>query len=232
MNELSTSTNLDDMPIAWVERIFDQMLLTYGKKFTDQWGGADPDKLIKFWCAGLAGYAGSEIKRGLSGLDVREWPPTLPEFKKMCRPSIDPLVAYYEALNGLQERLKGDVGTWSHPAIFHASKGLQFDLLNQTYSQIKTRWENALADQLQKGQWDEITKPVLMIATSTTQASKDEAVKALAKIERQAGVALEHKTDHRLWAKKIIKLSAERDHGLSEIQIRFAKEALKERQDV
>lgn len=231
MNALSTSTDLDSMPIAWVEKIFDQMLLTYGKKFTDQWGGSDPDKLIRFWCSGLAGYAGNEIKRGLSGLDVREWPPTLPEFKKMCRPSIDPLVAYYEVLNGLQERLKGEVGTWSHPAIFHASKGLQFDLLNQTYSQIKTRWENSLADQLQKGHWDEIAKPVLMIATSTTQASKDEAAKVLAKIEKQAGVTLEHKTDHRLWAKKIIKLSKERDNGLSEIQIRFAKEALKEKQD-
>jgi len=220
------------MPISWVERIFDQMLLTYGKKFTDQWGGADPDKLIKFWCAGLAGYAGNEIKRGLSGLDVREWPPTLPEFKKMCRPSIDPLIAYYEAVSGLQERLKGEVGTWSHPAIFHASKGLQFDLLNQTYSQIKVRWETALAEQMEKGRWEEINKPVLMIANSVTQASKDEAAKALAQIEMKSGVALEHKTDHRLWAKRIIKLSKERDHKLSEIQIRFAKEALKERQDV
>ncbi len=147
MNDSPISlTSMQPLPDRWVEAMFDKMFLDYGKKFTDQWGGTDPARLVAHWAAEMASFTGPEIKRGLAAMAGKDWPPTLPEFKKMCRPTVDPLVAYYEALAGVQERKKGEMGTWSHPAIFWAAMPLAFDLGSQTYSQIKIRWEAALSN--------------------------------------------------------------------------------------
>src|SRR5579872_932889 len=106
------------LPEKWIERLFAEMSMTYGRKFTDQWGGQDPHALKRFWATKLAGFTGEELKRGVATLQLREWPPTLPEFVKLCRPSVDVLAAYYEAVAGVTERAKGNMGEWSHPAIF------------------------------------------------------------------------------------------------------------------
>lgn len=208
--------------------MFHKMLLDYGKKFTDMWGGADTDELVAHWAAELAGYSASEIKRGLTAMESKDWPATLPEFKKMCRPPVDPLAAYHEALAGLEARGKGEIGTWTHRAIYWAANMLARDLGLQAYAQIKDRWASTLTAQLERSEWAEIPAPQFALSAPVNgEMSKQNAVKMLRKL-KALGItknALD-KIDHKAWAQKILDRDAQGDRSLTPIQIQFAKEAL------
>lgn len=205
--------------------MFDKMLLDYGKKFVDQWAGADPDKLIGHWSRELTGYSPEELKRGYDALSSRDWPPSLPEFKKMCRPPVDDVQAYYEAVYGVQARDKGEMGTWTHPAIYWAATRLAFDLKSMSYSQIKDRWIKALHDEMEKGAWEKIPAPMLTLPEpGKADLSREKAAKMLN--ELGAGEVLKPKTDHKLWAKRIIQRRDEGDKFVTPLQIKFAEEAL------
>jgi len=224
----STSTDwpTDAIPQKWIQKLFNEMLLAYGKKFTEQWSGADPDELQLHWARKLSGMTGPEMKRGVEKLDTRDWPPTLPEFIKMCKPSIDPLVAYYEAVAGVQARAKGAMGTWSHPAIFWAATPLAFDLSNQTYSQIKPRWECALSEQMDRGEWDEIKMPLVALPDAS-RLSREEAAKRLQEVGA-ASVTKDaaSKTDHLAWAKIALEDLKHGGKRFPAITYKLAKEAL------
>lgn len=223
--ELSTSTNA--LPQAWVEKLFERMLLEYGKKFADQWGPADTDALIAHWSRELAGYSRIELKRGVDALANRDWPPTLPEFKKLCRRPLDETVAYYEAVAGVQERVNGKYGHWSHPAIYWAAMPLSSELREQTYSQVKARWEAALTEQMAKGEWPEIPQPMVALpAPGKTKTSREEAAQRLRELGATTIVKDHRGGDARGWAKRILQREAEGDQTLLPIQVKFAREAL------
>lgn len=215
----STSTQLQ----TWVEKLLHYMLLCYGKRFTDQWGMTDSQELIDVWAAGLQGLTHAELKRGKDALSGREWPPTLPEFKKLCRPELDPLAAYYEAVAGVQARFAGEFGKWSSPAVYWAAMPMATDLLNQTYSQVRARWERALSDEMAKGQWDEIPKPALALPAPVNM-TKDAAEKALQKLG--AEVNKPKGFNHRLWAERILERERKGDKSLLPIQVQFARQAM------
>lgn len=224
---LASSTSTEGLPESWVERLFQRMLLDYGKKFSDQWGGADTDTLIAHWSRELAGYTGTELKRGLDALSTREWPPTLPEFKKLCRRPLDATAAYYEAVAGVQCRAAGEYGKWSHPAIYWAAMPLSFDLREQTYSQVKGRWESALNEQLDKGDWPEIPQAMVALpAPGKTKTSREEAARRLRELNAGSIVKDSAGRDARGWARKILEREARGDKTLLSIQVRFAREAL------
>lgn len=206
---LASSTSTESLPESWVERLFERMLLDYGKKFTDQWGGASTDALIAHWGRELAGYSGAEIKRGLDSLGTREWPPTLPEFKKLCRRPIDATAAYYEAVAGVQVRAAGEYGKWSHPAIYWAAMPLSFELREQTYSQLKARWEAAFAEQMDKGEWPEIPQPMVALpAPGKTKTSREEAARRLRELGAAAVVKDSAGRDAKRWARKLLEREA------------------------
>jgi hypothetical protein len=201
------------------------MLLSYGKKFTDQWGATNSDELIAFWADGLAGFSHAELKRGKEALDGREWPPTLPEFKKLCRPPVNELTAYYEAIAGLEARGKGEEGSWSHPALYWAASSMRKDLESSTYSQVKDRWGAVLRAQLDAGAWADIPPPRVMLPPP--EVSKN-AKKHAENMLHQLGAAgiFNDNRDHRAWAKKILEREKRGDKSLSSLQIRFAREAM------
>jgi hypothetical protein len=227
-NLQTSSTSTPALPESWIEKLFHRMLLTYGKKFSDQWGGADTDELIGYWAQELGSYTGQEIKRGIAAMESREWPPTLPEFKKLCRPPINPTVAYYEALAGVQARAAGEMGVWSHPATFWAAMPLSFDLSNQSYSQIRARWEAALDAQMELGVWEPIPQPALALpAPGKAELSKEAAANMLRELDAR-GVAKKasDRIDHKRWAKQIMQRIANGDKSVSLIQGQFARTAL------
>jgi hypothetical protein len=221
----STSTPL---PRKWVDALLDKMRFAYGKKFTDQWGALEPEKMSEYWQSELAGYTGPEISRGVKEMESKDWPPTLPEFKRMCRAQLDPMTAYYEAVMGTQARAAGEMGAWSHPAVYWAAMPLSFDLGSQTYSQIRGRWEGALSDQMAKGEWEAIPRPMVALpAPGKGQLSKEAAAKMLRELEA-GGITKNAKdtTDHKRWAKRILERVARGDKTLLLIQIQFAREAM------
>jgi hypothetical protein len=145
--------------LPWIERIFERLSAFYGSKIADLWGTSDLGSVKAVWAEELAGYSGDEIAAGIAGCKTRDWPPTLPEFLKLCRPPIDPVVAYHEAIDGLAARREGDTGSWSHPAIFWAASKLSFELRSQTFASVQKRWEAALTAELSKLDWPPIPEP-------------------------------------------------------------------------
>ncbi|WP_317629784.1 hypothetical protein [Achromobacter insolitus] len=157
------------------------MHLLYGAKFAQQWEGLTPRELKDSWNQKLAGLDEAQVRRGLVACMTREWPPTLPEFVKLCCPWMAPEVAYHEAVRGMSARKRGEIGIWSHPAVYWAAVGVStVDLMSSTYGSIKSRWEKTLSDELAKGAWPDIPEPRQALpAPGQTLATKAEAAAAL-----------------------------------------------------
>ncbi|CAB3635626.1 hypothetical protein [Achromobacter pestifer] len=177
------------MPVAnasagWGALVVNEMLLLYGAKFAQQWEGLTPRELKDSWNQKLAGLDEMHVRRGLMACLTREWPPTMPEFLKLCCPWLTPEVAYHEAVRGLSARRRGELGMWSHPAVYWAAVGVStVDLLNSTYGAIKARWERTLADELGKGTWAAIPEPrAALPAPGQTLATRDQVEAALRKM--------------------------------------------------
>lgn len=207
-NELSTSTKTP-LPARWGQRLIDRMKLEYGQKFANQWPGIAEDKLCAHWASELAGFSAEDLRRGIDAMKASAWPPTLPEFRALCKPALDPQKAYDEAVAGLQQRLRGEVGTWSHPAIFWASSKLAFDIRHQTYQALKSRWEHALNAELAIGSWSEIpspaeAEPALQIAY--TREEKTAAAELMRQAIAKSGAVKsmdDENINFRAWAVKI-----------------------------
>lgn len=182
-----------------------------------------------------AGLQPGDIKAGLKACRTKhDKSPSCAEFIKACRPDIDPLVAYYEAIAGMQARAKGEMGKWSSPAVYWAAVPLAFDLANQTYSQVKHRWEQALHEQMTRGEWAPIPQPMVALpAPGKSMLSREAAGKMLADLGAtgvvtrigESGAALA--VDHKRWAKRIMERQRAGDKSLKPIQIKFAQQALK-----
>jgi len=172
------------------------------------------------------GITPKDIKAGLKECRAKhDWPPSCSEFIKACRPAINSMNAYYEALEGLHARDIGEVGVWSHPAVFWASRPLSFDLKHQTFSQIKSRWEKALDDEMKKGEWEEIPKPMIAIEHKATDFSKEKAEEFL------RSSSMNNFSNDRAsldWARNILEHVKNKTRVYPDISIKFAKEALKE----
>lgn len=223
----SISTNRDKpaIPIVWVKKLFDEMTMLFGNLFAQQWENVDPEKMQIFWSEKMYGLTNDEIRRGVNAMRKLAWPPTLPQFLELCRPSIDETVAYYEAVHGMERRRAGEMGEWSHPAIFWAAAKMTHDLLNQPYSSIRSRWEKELSLQLEKNIWPEI--PAVCKALSApgrTETSREKAKRELEKLnaseilKKQPGLA---------WSRKILERGKQGEE-LPAISIRLANEALSE----
>jgi len=213
------------LPESWVERLFDRMLFTFGKKFTDQWSCAEPQRLVAHWAAEMAGFSGEEIKRGLTAMEGLDWPPTLPHFKRLCRPAVDATPAYYEAVEGVRARQRGEVGTWSHPAIYWASTKLAYDLMSLPFNSIKDRWQAALQAELAKGQWDEIPQPSLPLPAPDPLSKEDAAARMADLQATQVAKPMSAKVNHRAWINKVLARAKAKDSSLPNISIQFAKQA-------
>lgn len=73
-----------------------------------------------------------------------DWPPSLTEFLKACKPAINVDAAIYEAIEQMRARQHGK-DVWSNPAIYWAAvKVGEFDMVSQSFSSIKPRFEAAL----------------------------------------------------------------------------------------
>lgn len=214
------------LPAAWVAKLIAKMQVMYGAKFTQQWAGIPPDVLQAEWAEELAGFIGAELSRGLVACRERTFPPTLPEFMVLCRPPLDADAAFHEAVRGLTARKAGERGDWSHPAIFHAALEVgQFDILNSTYTSIKTRWTRALADQLAKGQWEPVPEvaPALPAPAPMSRAEAQQAMNKLGAGE----VVNPFRRDPKAWARRIMESPKDK----SAVAVAMAQKALESAYD-
>ncbi len=168
-----------------------------------------------------------EIAMGIKNCRKKlDWPPSCAEFIKACRPASDSLKAYYEAIAGIQARNSGKMGVWSNPAIYWASASLAFDLGNQTFSQIKARWESAYELQMERGEWPEIPKPMIALpAPGKSEMSRSNAKNMIDQIG--ASGILNANKEFTLWYRKILQRVKDSDKTVTQYQKNEAEIAAK-----
>ncbi len=73
------------LPDQWVERLFARFEAMYGAKFADAWKGCDLLNVKAIWAETLGAMSREELAAGVAGCMGKDWPPTLPEFVKLCK---------------------------------------------------------------------------------------------------------------------------------------------------
>lgn len=73
------------LPEGTIDRIWQRMTDIYGHKWTSGYGDCDKDGT---WAMGLADMTNAELRAGFVACVKRSdpWPPSLPEFRSLCRP--------------------------------------------------------------------------------------------------------------------------------------------------
>lgn len=110
------------VPMKAIERLFQRLSLNYGRQFLDLWKDIPLEEIKLEWSQGLSGIDFKEIAAGLEYcLDHHKFPPTLPEFKQLCRDSKRPEVLKAlprnysdEELQANHERLRSAASVLNH----------------------------------------------------------------------------------------------------------------------
>lgn len=172
-NALSTWTpgSLTDepaVPETWVESIFTRLSAQLGAKVADLWGGVPPETVKTEWAEALSSFEPSEISRGLKACQTRAFAPTLGEFLRLCRPALDPEIAWLEAAEGMAARARGQTGEWSHAAVYRAASGFEHELRAGSFAQHRKVWTWRLEREMRKGTLLGVPKPMQALPNNPT----------------------------------------------------------------
>jgi hypothetical protein len=180
------------------------------------------------------GITPEDVKAGLKACRSRyAWPPSCAEFIQACKPLVDPVAAYHEAVAGLEARRKGEMGTWSHRAIYWAAIYMQNDLMGQAYSAIKDRWAALMKVQLSQSHWADIPPPRVQLPAPGKAAMSRESAEAMIRELEEKGIVTRGVVkapgdgfDHLRWARRIVQRVKDGDKSVSALQENNAREAL------
>lgn len=157
----------------------------FGADFARKWECADKSVMKQVWAHGLNGYMISEIEFGLES--IGKYPPSLAEFKLLCRPALDLERAYLEAVEQMQLRKDGR-DKWSSPVIYWAAASMGNDLQNHPYQSLEKRWAKAVSetrDKIRKGLLpDQVPRRLEALPMPGKATSREEARKNIAKINQ------------------------------------------------
>lgn len=104
------------------------------------WKGTDLSVVKTTWAEALSGFTVREVRTGLESCRVRPWPPTLPEFLLLCRPTPDFEKTFAEAQEQVSKRQSGE-DKWSSKVVYWAAVEFGFhDLRSMSWATAKTRW--------------------------------------------------------------------------------------------
>lgn len=219
------------LPHAWIERLFAHMEALYGIRFKVLWRDVHMPQVVAHWAAELGRLTAGQLTRGIESLATSTASPTLPQFVRLCKPEIEPRAAYFEAVDGVIARERGEYGVWSDPAIYWASTAIgAFDLKTKPYAQIKSRWEAALSAE-QAHPHAEPVPPPQMPQACPDQGKRSRSPNATRKIVAELHATLaqtkQDVRDHKRWARRIQSRLADGDQNITDLQEQVAREALK-----
>jgi hypothetical protein len=181
------SLALNALPPRRVVEVFDHLKAMLGPKADDVYAGLDVQFVMDEWAKGLAGFRGREIERGLAACRTRTSPPNLGEFAKLCRPCLDSDAAWIEAEHCLQQRDRGLVGDWTHPAVWRAACSMSREIrAGEATAWNRKRWAAVLGRELEKGWGDEVPQPPLALPNEvkTRPPTTEEKAKIAALLQR------------------------------------------------
>lgn len=180
------SLSAEPLPQRWVARIFDRLTAQLGAKVADLYAGVPAENVQAEWSEALAGFTPAEIERGVRACQTRVFAPTLGEFVRLCRPGLDPELAWFEACEGMKARELGAPGEWTHPAVYRAAGQFAYELKTAGFAQMRRRWEWTLQREFAKGWGEDVPAPTQRIEHKPTLRQPTEA-------ERKALAALRAK---------------------------------------
>lgn len=131
-----------------IEHLFARLTAYYGARFAGMWHCCDPELMRSVWAEELSDLSVDELSRGLAACRDLTHPPTLPEFRRLCRPALDYERAYHEAVEQMHRRNRGE-DVWSHPAVYWAAVRLGSDLRAHPYEGLRRRWQAALDEAIE-----------------------------------------------------------------------------------
>lgn len=208
------------LPEHWMNSLFERMEAYYGAKFANAWAGTDRKSMKRVWAMELAGLTGEELRVGVMALKTLEWPPTLPEFMRVCRPPLNYDAALYEATQQLRLRAEGK-DEWSNPAFYWAAIKIgDFDMLNLSHAILIKRFSAAL-DEVLRGKVEPV--PARMVALPAPW--KGRASPERVEVEMQKVRATQKQVGNKDWAHKIIE-RAKTEKGMSIAVLNMARAAL------
>lgn len=184
----------ESVPPEWVEDLFGRLQAILGTALGNLYAGADPELVKAEWGQALVGFSGDEIRRGLAAVRTRRFAPNLPDFLLLCRPSLDPEVAWAEAEQGFMAHRNGQPFEWSHPAVFWAGRDFAAELRAKGFAEVRKRWEPALARWFAKRQYlpipDPQAKRLAQAQQTMTETFAEESRERLAKVREQLAAKL------------------------------------------
>lgn len=194
----TSQANPSVLPDTWVEKLFQKMEDRFGDLWANRYGAFPRARVKQTWAEDLGDLSGEEVARGVSASKSIKFPPTLPEFRALCRPPIDFELAFVEAVQQMAARESGN-DRWSNPAIFWAAVTIgSFDLRNCTWSTLEKRWRKVFQAELDKGEWQPVpARAVALPAPVPTARDREAAAKVLSSVQ------LKEQGDKE-WAQKII----------------------------
>lgn len=149
-------------------KLVEDMLLMYGKKFTDQWSGLKKGQVIEKFVEKLSGLTYEQFLRGLKRLDTAEWPPSIPEFKNWCKGVYEyqtPDEAWLQALSYEKSNRVCRINRIAKDA-FHAVVGpygclKPTDTVHDVYCSV---YKRLITEAKERGEPDEELKAVKQLA--------------------------------------------------------------------
>lgn len=133
-----------------VEALFAKFSAMYGTRFAQMWKGTDLSVVKTTWADALSGLTVREVRTGLDACKIRPWPPTLPEFLSLCRPTPDFEKTFAEAQEQVSKRMSGE-DVWSSKAVYWTAVEFGFfDLRSTTWDMAKGKWSRIFAKNLSR----------------------------------------------------------------------------------
>lgn len=128
MSALSTANVAQSEPKG-IDRLFAELSGAYGSKFADMWSGVDAAQVKSVWVCGLGGLTGEEIAKGLElCITTKPFPPTMPEFRNLCRPVLDMHSMLLVAIREMAHRRNREQENWPNNRLFWAAQRLAHEL--------------------------------------------------------------------------------------------------------
>ncbi|WP_155638644.1 replication protein P [Burkholderia cepacia] len=238
MDALTTSSTLK--PSVWFElhpklgiSLMDHLFNRLDGAYPNRWRSSfQTEQAIANWREAWAeafdeeGVTPELIATGLRACRRKfDWPPSLTEFLSLCKPPINVDVAVYEAIEQMRARQHGK-DVWSNPAIYWAAvKVGEYDMLSQTFSQIKPRFERALNAVLEGNVLPVPERTPALPAPGKTYSSQEYGRQRLAELNA-SGILRSAPAGRNIgWAQKII-AEEERTGKVQANRLRIAREAI------
>ncbi|KVS62691.1 hypothetical protein [Burkholderia cepacia] len=224
---------------AAMDYVFAELLGLFGRPFVAKFesgvmvGGEDSGiaNMRRAWGQRIvdAKLTPGDLRRGVRGCERMKYAPGWGEFIEACKPAIDVDSALYEAIEQMRRRQHGK-DVWSDPAVYWAAAKVgEWDMLQQTHTQLLPRFRAALAQVQQSGGVQPVPERVAMLAApGAMETSRAEGQQQIERIARQAAPLNKSKGGNTRWADRIIREERERpgSHDLNKLRHAYAAKGL------